>query len=159
AKLVQHLTGGRAFNRRGQLLQNVKQIALPAHGSPLSDEPVYGRSASGGRRELCDPLAAIGDQKRLPMSSPLGVAAEVLTHLADTYKLHVRHCSADAPSTSASYRSRLVPPPHPRSSSGHVSAPAPRHGRGWRLRPRSSPAVPTGDRRRRAAVCGGRRSW
>ena len=49
---------------------------------------------AGRRRELCDLLTAIGDQKRLPVSSPSGVAAEVLAHLTDTYTLHVRHCSA-----------------------------------------------------------------
>lgn len=50
------------------------------------------------------------------MSNPLGVAAEVLAHLADTYELHVRHGSASVPSTSASYRSGFVPSPQPERS-------------------------------------------
>src|ERR1700722_4366589 len=94
AQLVEHITPRRTRDRRRQLLQNLEQVALSTDGPPVRHDPVYRCAASWRRRELRDLLTAISDQKRLSMPRPLGVAAQVLAHLADTNELHVRHCGA-----------------------------------------------------------------
>src|SRR3984885_10077777 len=94
AQLIEHLARGWTGDRRRQLLHNVKQAALAAPRSTISDQTVPSRSAARCGGELPNPVTSIGDQKRLSLASPLRVAAQILPHLANANELHVRHCSA-----------------------------------------------------------------